>query len=267
MPAIDTILTNVTNAGGAPIGLTAATAAIGDSLTIRNYPLTSPARLEAVSAQMSGTRQARITSPMFHDNVTGMTFSFSEQPSHFLLPREIGQPLTPGDTLTVALSAAATSSSSAVLFNYYTELPGADARLYNWGDISGLIDNIKPIQIAVTTNATIGQWQDTVITTTENQLHARHDYALLGYSTDVALCAVGIKGQETGNLRVCGPGPTSTLDTTDYFVAMAEMHGTPHIPVFNADNRLSIYVSTAANTASVAANVTFILAELTQTLS
>lgn len=266
MAAIDTVLYDVHNTGAGAIGLTAATVATGDAQLIRNYSLTDRAWLEYVATQGSGVRQARITSPLFHDAVTGMTFSFGENPAVQLMPRETGQPVVAGDTLAVSLSAAATSDTVAALGIYYSNLPGASARLHSWGEISGIVKSIKAVQVAVTTAATIGQWSDTLITVTENVLHARTDYALLGYDTDVALLTVGIKGQETGNLRVCGPGPTTTFATSDYFINMSDLHGTPHIPVVNADNRGSIFVSAAANTASVAANVTLIFAELSQNL-
>jgi hypothetical protein len=267
MVALDTVLVDVHNASGAAIGLTAGTAANGDSLTIRNFPDSSWARLEAVSL-MAGTagRQVQVKSPAFHDNVTGLTWKTTESPAEFLLPREVGQPLTRGDTLSVLMDAAATSDSVCTLHNYYAQGAGSDGRYYSWGDISSIIKTIKPVQVAITTSATIGQWTDTVITTTDNQLHADTDYAVLGYYTDVSLVAIGIKGQDTGNLRACGPGMIGSLDPTDYFVQMSQLHGTPHIPVINSNNKASIYLSAAANTASVAATPTLILAELSQTL-
>lgn len=267
MVALDTILADVHNGTGAAIGLTAATPATGDSFTVRNFPDSAWGRLEGVYAQASGTRQVRVTSPAFHDNVTGLTFTTSQQPGTFFMPDGIGQPLVHGDTLAVSLDAAATSDSLAALLVYYSQMSGSDGRYYQWGDISGIVKSIKAMQVAVTSSATIGQWVDTGITTTENQMHAGTDYAILGYLTSVALAAVGVKGQETGNLRACGPGSTNALDTSDYFVDLSNRHGTPHIPVLNADNRNSIYVSVAANTASVASTITLICAELSQRLS
>jgi hypothetical protein len=266
MPAIDTILFDVHNTSASPIGLTAATAATGDSATVRSFPDSASARLEEIALQASGARQFRITSPMFHDNVTGWTYSWSEQPAALALPPDIGQPLVSGDTLAVSISAAATSDSIAALIAYYSGLRGGDARLHMWGDIAGIIKSIKVCEVDVTSSATIGQWSDTLITATENQFHAKTDYAVLGYEMDTALAVVGIKGQDTANLRVCGPGSTQTEPMTDYFIRQSNRHGTPHIPVFSSDNRGSLYVSCAANTASVAAKVTLILAELSQQL-
>lgn len=264
MSAIDLVAYDVHNATGAPVGFQPATLAPGDSAIVRFFPQTNPAFLEAVAVQSSGVRAARITSPLLHDNVTGMTFQFAEQPSSFLLPQEVGQPIQSGDTLSVQLDAAATSDSVAVLCNYYTNLPGAQARLAMWGDISGTVKSIKPVEVDVASSATIGAWSDTLITTTENQYHAKTDYAVLGYASSVAVCAVAVKGQETANLRVGGPGVITSFDTTDYFIQMSNYHGRPHIPVISADNRFSVYVSVLANTASVATKVTLILAELSQ---
>lgn len=267
MVALDTILADVHNATGSAIPLTAATAATGDSFVVRNFPDSSWARLEAVSLQAGvAGRQVQVKSPGFHDNVTGITYKSSESPAGFLLPQEVGQPLTRGDTLSVLIDAALTSDSVATLHMYYAQGAGSDGRFYSWGDISSLIKSIKPVQVAVTSSATIGQWTDTLITTTDNQLHADTDYAVLGYVSDVPLVAVGVKGQDTGNLRACGPGAILGMSTSDYFVAMSNYHGTPHIPVINSNNKGSIYCSVAANTASVAATPTLILAELTQTL-
>lgn len=268
MVAIDTILLDVHNGTGAAIGLTAATPATGDSLTVRNFADSAWAKLEAISLQ-AGTagRTIQVKSPAFHDNVTGLTYKTSESPAGFLMPQEVGQPLTRGDTMSALIDAAATSDSVATLHAYYSQGAGSDGRYYSWGDISSLIKSIKPVQVAITTSATIGAWSDTVITTTDNQLHADTDYAVLGYASDVALVAIGVKGQDTGNLRCCGPGAILGNNTTQYFVDMSNFHGTPHIPVLSSNNKSSIYLSAAANTASVAATPTLILAELSQNLS
>jgi len=110
----------------------------------------------------------------------------------------------------------------------------------------------------------VGAWTDTLVTATENQLHSGKDYAVLGYQCSAAIDVVGIKGSATGNLRTCGPGASSTLDITEYFVAMSEANNLPYIPVFNSDDRNATYVS-AFNHAAIGAgadSVYLILAEL-----
>lgn len=260
---LDTVLLDLHNAATTAVGLTPSTPATGDSLSVRSFAANAYAKLEAVFLHASaGPRRAQITSPRMHDNVTGIALQFAELPTEFALPRYVGEPLYSADTLTVQLDAAASSDTVAALLNYYSDIPGSAADLRNWGDIAGRIKHIKAMQVAVTSSATIGQWSDTVITTTDNQLHADAEYAVLGFETSAALLTFAIKGPATSNYRVGCPGSTETTDVTEYFITMGEKHNTPHIPVFKANDRNSTYVSVAAPTASVGADVFAILAEL-----
>lgn len=259
MAAIDTVLTSVANPG---TSFTATTAASGDSLSVRAFPTSSKAMLAHVIRSGTTKGGIRVRSPRMADNVTGINFQTSEDPSSLLLPRESWQGLFPSDTLIVEVTGGTAETDLGILGTYYESLPGSDARLNMWGDISGIIENIKSVQVAVTSSATIGDWVDTVITTTEDQLHADTDYALLGYTTDSALSVIGLKGQETGNLRACGPGVSTSYDTSEWFIQQGDRSGLACIPVFNANNRQSVYVSVADNAASSAANVTLILAQL-----
>lgn len=261
--AIDTVLVDYHNTATTAASLQTGTVTnSGDSLAVRSFEPPAWAKLEAVSVQSSGARQARLLSPRLHDNVTGLTWESAEVPSQFLLPQEIGEPLYSSDTLTMQLSAAASSDTTAALLMYYSDLGGVDQKLATWAQVKASMIRMKTVEVAVTSSATIGAWVDTVITTTENQLKADYTYALLGFQSSVALTCMGLKGPATGNMRVCTPGATSTLDITRYFVEMGNMHGTPHIPVFKANDRASTYVSVAANTASVASDVYMILAQL-----
>lgn len=265
--AIDTTLLFATEAAAAPFP-TALAAAPGDNLTVKNFASTDWAKLEAIVYSAGGGQKFRLTSPRLHDNVTGLTIAPGEVPAQFALPREAGVTLQSGDTLAAYGAIAAAGTIVGSLHTYYSNLPGASARLHNWGDISGIIKAYKTVEVDLNAIA-VGAWTDTPITTTENQLHAGSDYAILGYEVDPAVDVVGVKGQFTSNLRICGPGPVSTLAISEYFVTMSEKHGTPHIPVFNANDRFAIYVS-AANHAAVAggaASVYLILAELTQTIT
>lgn len=259
---IDTVLLDVHNAATSAIGLTNATPATGDSLNIRSFDKPAFAKLDSFFLQGSGATSARIISPRMHDNVTGLTYQTSESPSQFLFPPDYGQDLASVDALTVQMSAAASSDTVAALSDYYSDLTGISADLRRWADIKPKIVNLKTMEVDVTTSGTIGAWQDTVITTTENQLKADYQYALLGFETSAALLCMGLKGPATGNLRVCAPGATSTLDITSYFIQMEEHHGRAYIPVFKSNDRGNTYISAAANTASVAAKVVAILAQL-----
>ena len=260
--ALDTIGLHATQAA-TPANPLALAAVSGDSLTVRNYATTDKAWLTGVGlnfATYAAGDDIQITSPMLHNDVTGINFATAENPSAFLMPREVGQMLTPGDTLAAEVTdGTASDVATASLHTYYANLPGAAARLASWSDIKGNVKYIKQVKVAVT--AAAGAWVDTLLGTNADVLHSKSDYAVLGYVLDANATAVGVKGQFTSNLRACGPGVDSTLSISDYFVGMAEKIGMPHIPVFNADDRLAVYVSLLASAAGTV-HVTLNLAEL-----
>lgn len=263
--ALDTVLVAATNPGAG--GIAGSTAASGDTLSVRNFNPPDMAYLENIIRMGTAAGFVQVQSPLLHDNVFGIRITPAESPSLFSLPAEMTQSLQAQDTFVVTISGGSAEVDIALLSLYYTNLPGVAARLHSVGDIQGNIKYIKPIRVAVTSSATVGGWVDTVLTTTENLLHANKDYAVLGYMDNAALGAIGLKGIDTGNLRAAGPGSTSELATTDFFVAMSNLTGRPHIPVFNAANVNGTFVSVCAATASVAAVVELICAELVSNLS
>lgn len=267
MPAIDTVGIFATAGAASPFP-TALAAAPGDSLAIRNFAAGQYAQLEALIYSAGGGQRVRLTSPNLHDNQTGITFEPAEVPAQFLVAAPFSVNLQANDTLVAQGGIAAAGTIAGALQIYYSQLPGIQARLHMWGDISGNIRNYKTVEVDLNAIA-VGAWTDTLITTTENQLHANRDYAVLGYQCSAAIDVVGVKGSATGNLRVCGPGASSTLDITEYFVYMSEQNNLPYIPVFNSDDRGAFYVS-AFNHAAVAGaadHVYLVLAELINTVT
>lgn len=262
--AIDTVGFFRTSGAGADASLLGATVAPGDSFTVRSFAQTSTASLEAVLYDATTAGGAvRVRSPMLHDNVRGLQWTPGESPSAFLLPAAAEQLLQRQDTLTVEMLVnAATETDVGALVIYYPDLTGASARLHAWGDISGIVAQMKVLEVDANTSATAGNWADTGITATENLLEANTDYAVLGYLVNTAVCAVAVKGGETNSLRVGGPGSIREEVTSDYFLRMANTKQTPHIPVFNSSNKDSIYVSLLAHQVSTAVKVQLILAEL-----
>lgn len=259
--AFDTVLASAVNPGAG--GGTGLVALSGDSLSVRNFPSANAGYLEAITRMGTTAGFVQVRSPLLHDNVQGIRITPGESPSYFSIPADAQQMIQPQDTLVVTISGGAAETDLALLYIYYTNLPGASARLVSPSDIAGNIKYLKPVQVAVTTSATVGTWVDTVITTTEDLTHANKDYAVLGYSANAALAAIGIKGIDTGNLRAAGPGnSTNEFTTTRYFEWLSEQTGRPHIPVWNAANKNGTFVSTCAATASVAAVVELMCVEL-----
>jgi hypothetical protein len=261
--AIDTILAFSTQggAGAFPIQLAATP---GDSLTLRSTNGTSAVDLEGViTGSNAGGQLFRIASPLLHDNVTGLTWAAPENPAPFLLPANIQVPLASQDTLAAYGSCGAATTITMGLVVRYADLRGTSSDLYSWGDIASDIKQIKSIQVALNAIA-VGAWTDTLITVTENQLHADSSYAVLGWEASPAVDIVGVKGVATGNLRMCGPGVATSLDISSYFIYQSEQGSMPYIPVFQANDRNSFYVS-AANHAAVggaATTISLLVAEL-----
>lgn len=261
--AADTVVTSALNPGAGP---TAFAAVAGDSLVVRNFAPTATAKLVQLTRRGATAGFFRVRSPLLHDNVRGIMFTTGETPSILGIPHDIAQTLYAQDALIAEGSGGAAETDLGILSIYYTDLLGAAARLHSLGDISGIYDHVKPLTVAVTSSATIGAWVDTVITTTEDLTRANTDYAVLGYVTNVALGIVAVKGPDTANLRVGGPGSVNVEDTANWFLDQARFHNVPYIPVFNSANKGSTFVSVVDSAASTAATVTLILAKLSQNL-
>lgn len=261
--AVDTVLAFSTQAAAAGFP-TALAATSGDSLIVRGTKQGTVAHLEAaIFASNAGGNKFRIQSPLLHDNVTGLTFQPGENPAPFLLPPETSVELQELDTLSVSGQSGAATTITAGLVIRYEDIRGTAADLYHWHDIKDDIKFIKSVEVSLGAIA-VGAWTDTLITNTENQLHADKSYAVLGYDVNPSVDIVGVKGIATGNLRMCGPGPNTSLDISGYYVNMALKEGKPYIPVFQANDRFAFNIS-AANHAALgagAAEVFLLVAEL-----
>lgn len=264
MPVIDTILGYKANPGTSSFATV--TMSGDNSNVVRSFPDTSKARLEGIIRAGTTAGGVRITSPMLHDDTRGITVISPETPAVFMMPQEIGQPLTSNDPLTIAVTGGTNETDIVALQIYYEQVGGLLARLYMPSDVFPYIDQYKPVEVDITNSGTAGLWTDTLITTTENIMRAKDDYAVLGYITDTAIGLVGLKGTATGNLRIAGPGTTATEDTSHYFVERSLREGTPHVPVINGADVNAIWVSTADSAASSTAKVQLLLGHLSRTL-
>jgi hypothetical protein len=236
----------------------------GDSLTIRNFPPQNPAYLLNITRHDATAGVVRLYSPLMHDNVKGIHLAISESPSLWGMPVPGVQTFKPQDTLNCYVTGSASTLDLIGISIYYSNLPGSAARLHHWGDFSGMIKNLVTVEVAVTNSGTAGAWTDTVITTTDNLLHANTDYAIIGAYCDTAIGVVAIKGIDTGNLRVGLAGGTVTFAQSRYFRQLSDITGFGLIPVINSANAASTYVSTATLAASTTTNVTLVMAECGQ---
>lgn len=265
--AVDTVGFHATAAAA---GGTAATAATGDSFTIRNFPASSTAKLIGLYRhdETGNEGYVQLKSPRLANDTTGIKIRTLQNPSVVLLPQSAQQGLYSGDNLSVVLASlgTATKTTMGAFEVYYSTLPGSAARLHAWGDIQGAIANIFTQTVAVKTGAA-GAWKDQLANTTADLMRADTTYALLGYAVDKAYGAIGLRSQETGTLRVTGPGADTTLGTTNWFVDASNRLGVPFIPVVNANNRGNIKVTALSGIATTTGKVSLIWAQLSASVS
>lgn len=258
--AIDTVAFAATNPGASA----AAVMSIGDPNAVRNFAPTDRAYIMELFRQGVTEGLVAARSPLLHDAVRGIQYTPSETPSNILLPRRMNQPLKAQDTISYFIGGGGAEVDMGASQIWYSNLPGVAARLHLWADLDPLVVNIEVVEVDFNTNATAGQWSDTVITTTQNLLKANTDYCVIGGIVDVACCVFGVKGPDTGNLRICMPGTLRSEVTQDYFARTSEESGFPYIPVINSANQGSTFLSCAAVATGAAIKGQLILGQLAQ---
>jgi hypothetical protein len=242
--------------------ITALTSSPNDSFVVKSFAPSATAYLEQLIRSGGETGIIRVRSPLMHDFVQGIRFSCPSGSTDNLLHQSMHQPLYTQDALAVEVTGGTSASDVGVIGIYYTDLGGASARLVMPGDISGRVRNIVAVEVDVTSSATIGTWTDTVITTTEDVLHANTDYAVLGYILSGPLAAIALRGPDTSNLRCGGPGGANIYSSSSYFLELSLDTGFPHIPVINSANKGGTYVSCVHHVGSTSSAVTLVMAEL-----
>jgi len=260
MTAMEVVTGRVLNPGAT---ITALTANTGSSFTVKDFPASSPAYLEGLWAQNATAGVVRVHSARMHDDVQGIRFTSPAALIRNYMGDRAEQKLYPNDPLRFEQSGGGAETDSAAMLFYYNELPGIAARLAMWEQVKSRIVNHLTVEVPVAGPVTAGDWSaGTAITALTDLLKADTDYAILGYQSGTQALAVGISNSDTGNLRVGGPGTTESLETRDWFQRLSVAHGTPHIPVFNSNNRGSTNAFVALNTAAGTITVDFFLAQL-----
>lgn len=249
-----------------PTATKAATVVTGDSFTLKNFGSPATAHLVGIFREHATQGFVKIVSPRFANTTTGIKLRALDSPAAYLHPPYALQSLYSGDTWVVSVSGGKTTASPKHLVGayqvFYSTVGGAAARLHNWADIEGNIQNLFTQTVTVAKGA-YTKWHTQLTNHTSDQMKADATYALLGYLVDAKLGIVALKAQETGNSRIGGPGTTRSEVTSNYFVTKSNNTGLPFIPVVNANNRGNINVSVLSTAATVAAKVTLIWAQLT----
>jgi hypothetical protein len=239
-----------------------------DTFATNNYNPGAEAAIIDAWADIDGTNagEIRLRSPNFHDDVNGINMWVPAVSPTPVMPGSARQRLFSNDVITAELGDDGTGNPSGLtLLTYYSDLPGANARLYRWAEIVGAIEDLMGCQVDVAPGGgTAGDYDGAVvINALQDQFKASTDYALLGWTTSVQYQTVGITGPDTSNRRVGGPGTTpDVMDVREWFVDVSNKSGYPCIPVFNSQNMNATVVDVIDTEAVGNGSVTFLFARL-----
>jgi hypothetical protein len=260
--AMELIAAQVTapSTGGTP------TAVTGDTLTIRPAPQ-GCLMLNWWYKWQTTAGKIQIISSKLHDRTYGLNDSTILQGVYPVLPLGVGQPLYDQDTLVLSASGSATSGDieSIAMLMYYPELAGINANLIDEMELLRRRVNYAPVEVDITAG-TAGGWSGTAaINATHDTFHPNTEYALLGCSVAGALSVgtlcVGVRGSDTGNLRVGMPvNPTDKQVSRQWFLDLARTFREKMIPVFNSASKASTYVEVVndENAASPVVTLNFV---------
>lgn len=241
----------------------------GDSATFFNVPQGSNAFMAEIWAvDDAHACEISIYASRFHDQVYGIraevTSGAALAPTKRAVnvsPAGYDQPIFPSDVLTVQANGTAADNVNVTFVLYYPDLPGVAANLASSDQVKAAIRNLVGIHVALTPGA--GTWGSTVaLNASDNRLHANTWYAVLGFTSNLPLSAVGLQGIDTGNLRVGGPVLALPEHDAYMFSDLSDAYQQPLIPVINSNNAGNVLLS-AAHTSATATVIDVMLAELT----
>jgi hypothetical protein len=265
---LDTVSGFVTAPGAV---FTAWTVATGDSLAVRAAVPNSNIWLVGAWAWNQVAGVLRVRSPRLHDNVQGIRMRNPVNIVNNKLPNmrngNAAQKLFTQDTLIAEQTGSGVGGNieTGSLLIWYDDVPGIAGRFISSSQLQKFGVNIMGQEVSVTTGVAGGYSGSVAINSTNDNFKANTDYALIGGFVDTRICTVGIKGIDTGNLRVSFPGePTLQPMTADWFARLDQATGIPMIPVFNSQNKAGITVDAVAQQNAVTSVITLMMVELQQ---
>lgn len=257
------LISGRTTAPGATV--TALTPVTGDAFTVRNSNPGKRAWLLEEWAFNNAVGVFELRSPKLHDNVRAIRARVTTADVFPLEPMIFLQQLYPQDVLTPSLSGSAVGGQieEAGMLIWYEDLPGEAARFIDVATLAKRVQNVFEVEVAITPGATGDYTGAAAINASFDTFVANTDYAIMGYMVDAKCTSVAVRGPDTGNLRVGGPGMTTMRQfTQEWFIRLTERFNLPLIPIFNSANKAGTLVDVQQNQAGGAVNVTLCLAEL-----
>lgn len=246
-----------------PAALTALTMNTGDTASIRSYGDGATYLLENAWAQNATAGFVRVRSPRMHDSTQSIRLVANAALPKALMPLGSEQRVYQTDALTLEIQGGGAEVDAAAFLMYYGNVSSGGGRFAMWEQIKPLIRNYLTVQVDVAGPTTSGDWSaGTDFDNFTDLLHADTHYAVLGYTLDTASLAVALRGPDTGNYRVGGPGELNADETRGWFKRLSQEHGTPHIPVISSQNKGATQAFVARVGAGGTINVAFNMVEL-----
>jgi hypothetical protein len=260
--AMEVVTGFTTAAGAVPI---AVTMAAGNSLVVRNTALNSRVWLLNLWTDHQVAGIVRLRSARLHDNVQGIRARTTISEVQPLLPRRFKQQLVPQDNLVLELSGSAVAGDieTVSLLLFYEDLPGADGLFVDADTLQDKTVEVVTVETSHTAAVTGGYQGEVTLTSSFDLLKANTYYALLGYVINGETCTVRMRGADTANMGVGGPGSeTDRHLTRDWFRTIAADYGMPMVPVFNSANKGAILCDIAQDENAGTQVINWFFAEL-----
>lgn len=260
MSALEVIVGRAVNPGGTLTAVTMGSG--GDSATIRALN-SGNAYLEGIWAHCATAGAVRVRSNRIHDAAQAIRYRVAAGVVRGLEPIELEQQVFSQDPMTIEISGGGAETDSVALMLYYDDLAGINARLATWDQIRPRIVNYMVQEVAIADPTTAGDWSaGNVLNANFDTLKAGVDYAVLGYEVDTLCTAVALRGSDTGNVKVGGPGCLEPTETRDWFVRNSRWTNKPMIPILNMANKLAISAFVCRNGTASTVNCGWTLAQL-----
>lgn len=246
-----------------PAALAALSVNTGDTFAVRAFGGQSTPRLEQLWSQQATAGFVRVRSPRMHDSTQAIRVAAPAANPIGLLAPGTEQKLNETDVPIYEIQGGGAEVDAAAFLLYYGDVGSVGGRFAMWEQVKPLIVNHLSVQVDTAGPVVSGDWSPgTALTNFTDLLHADTWYAVLGYELDAPCLAVALRGTDTGNYRVGGPGGQNPQETRDWFKELSRNHGTPHIPIINSQNKAGTQSFVARITAAGTVNVTWLLAEL-----
>jgi hypothetical protein len=207
----------------------------------------------------------RIRGPQMHDNVDGIRMALQASYNEEVPSPGRYQRINPSQFLIAEQSGDATAGNieQGAFHVYYENLPGVNAHLISNEELLSRSLNICRARQELTAGTSGGYSGEQLLTADVDLFKADTEYALIGASIDASYNVIGIRGIDTGNLRIGLPGRVSINNQlSTWFIDMALRTGLACIPVFNMSNKDSIYVDVTNDEDEASPKIDLIFVEL-----